>query len=190
LRASIEKIRRQELAQAALSTLADLGFAGTTVARVAKRAGMSQGLVHHYFKSKADLLQAAMRQLNAHSRDQVLDSIQRAQGPRDKLYAVTASLFPPKLFERGFAQAWLAFCGEAAFTPAYARIQRIMFRRMHTNVSWYLRALIDKAEVDQATRIICMHSHGIWLRCALDQAPLSREQAIAQMHALLDTLLD
>ena len=189
MRASIEKIRRAELATAALATLAEYGFSGTTVSRVAKRAGMSQGLVHHYFKSKSDLLEVAMRQLNAHTRDDVLERVQEAKTPRDKLYAVGDALFPPDLFERGFAQAWLSFCGEAAFTPAYARIQRVMFRRMQSNVSWYLRSLLPADEVEVAARTICMHSHGIWLRCALDAQPLTREQAVQQMHRLLDTVL-
>ena len=189
MRASIEKIRRTELAEAALATLAEYGFSGTTVSRVAERAGMSQGLVHHYFKSKSDLLQAAMRQLNASSRDEVLERVRGATSAREKLYAVGEALFLPDLFERGFAQAWLSFCGEAAFTPAYARIQRVMFRRMQSNVSWYLRALLPPEAVDQAARTICMHSHGIWLRCALDQEPITRQQAIEQMHNLLDKLL-
>ena len=187
--ASIEKIRRAELAEAALGTLAEFGFSRTTVSRVAERAGLSQGLVHHYFKSKSDLLEVAMRQLNAKSREEVLERVRRARTNREKLYAVTRALFLPDLFERGFAQAWLAFCGEAAFTPAYARIQRVMFRRMHSNVSWYLRSLLPPAQVELAARTICMHSHGIWLRCALDSQPITLDQAVEQMHNLLDRLL-
>ena len=189
MRSSIEKIRRTELAEAALTTLAEYGFSGTTVSRVAERAGMSQGLVHHYFKSKSDLLEMAMRQLNASSREEVLVRVRDAKTAKDKLYAVGEALFLPDLFERGFAQAWLSFCGEAAFTPAYARIQRVMFRRMHSNVSWYLRALLPASEIDEAARTICMHSHGIWLRCALDEPPITRQQAIQQTHHLLDRLL-
>ena len=189
MRASIEKIRRAELAEAALGTLAEYGFSGTTVSRVAERAGMSQGLVHHYFKSKSDLLEVAMRQLNANSREEVLDRVRTAVTAKDKLYAVAEALFPPDLFERGFAQAWLSFCGEAAFTPAYARIQRVMFRRMQSNVGWYLRSLLPPKEVEQAARTICMHSHGIWLRCALDAEPITRDEAVQQMHHLLDRLL-
>ena len=189
MRASIEKIRRAELAEAALSTLAEYGFSGTTVSRVAECAGMSQGLVHHYFKSKSDLLEMAMRQLNASSRDEVLERVRGATTAKDKLYAVAEALFLPNLFERRFAQAWLSFCGEAAFTPAYARIQRVMFRRMQSNVSWYLRSLVPEQEVEQVARTICMHSHGIWLRCALDAEPISRDEAVRQMHNLLDRLL-
>lgn len=189
MRASIEKIRRAELTAAALETLAEHGFSGTTVSRVAERAGMSHGLVHHYFKSKADLLEAAMRQLNAHSREQVLERVGRANTPRAKLTAVVEALFPHDLFERGFAQTWLAFCGEAAFAPAYARIQRVMFRRMQSNVSWYLRALLPAAEVEAAARTICMLSHGTWLRCALDERPITRAEAVTQMHGLLEALL-
>lgn len=189
VRTSIEKIRQAELAEAALATLAEFGFSGTTVNRVAERAGMSSGLVHHYFKSKADLLEMAMRQLNAHSRDEVLEKVRDVVSAREKLYAVSEALFPVGLFERQFAQAWLAFCGEAAVSANYARIQRVMFSRMQSNISWYLRFLVEAEEVAVTSRVICMHSHGLWLRCALDARPISREQAITQMHKLLDKLL-
>ena len=64
-----------------------------------------------------------------------------------------------------------------------------MFRRMQSNVSWYLRSLLPADEVEGAARTICMLSHGTWLRCALDETPITREEAVAQMRALLDALL-
>ena len=55
-RLSIEQLRRQELARAAYEILQEEGIAGTTLAKVAERAGMSKGIVLHYFKGKDELL--------------------------------------------------------------------------------------------------------------------------------------
>ncbi len=45
---------------AALAEFAETGYLGTTTAAIAKRSGLSTGLVHHYFGSKADLFVAAV----------------------------------------------------------------------------------------------------------------------------------
>jgi len=189
MRTSIEQIRRRELAEAAFETVKEHGFGGTTVSRVSARAGMSQGLVHHYFESKADLLEAAMRQTNARYQDQLLDLVRKADTPRGKLYAVVEAAFLPDIFNRSFAQAWLSFCGEAAFTPRYARVQRVMFARMHSNLVYYLRSLLPPEDVEATAMTISMLSHGIWLRSALDGEPISREEALAHMFRLVDSLL-
>lgn len=189
MRTPIEKIRRVELAEAAFVVLTEYGFAGTTVSRVAKCAGMSQGLIHHYFKSKSDLLEAAMRRVNARYRDYLLERVRQATTPREKLYAVAEAAFPPDMFGQKFAQAWLSFCGEAAFTPRYARVQRVMFRRMQSNLACYLRMLLPADRVKPAALTISMLSHGIWLRCALDAEPMSRDEALTRMYGLLDSLL-
>jgi TetR/AcrR family transcriptional repressor of bet genes len=48
------------------ATIAEIGAAGSldvTVARIAKRAGMSSALAHHYFGGKDQILVAAMRHI-------------------------------------------------------------------------------------------------------------------------------
>ena len=186
---SIETIRRRELAEAAFLVMTEHGLAGTTVSRIAERAGMSQGLVHHYFTSKADLLEAAMRQVNLRYRNLLLEAVRKVDTPREKLHAVVAIGFAPEMFRQHFAQAWLSFCGEAAFNSKYARIQRAMFSRMQSNMAAYLRMLVPAEQVRPAARMICMQSHGLWFRCALDADGITRAEAVAQMFGLLDLLL-
>ena len=78
MRKRISDIRRQELAEATLLTLQEHGFQGTTVQRVSERAGMSHGLVHHYFKTKADMLEAAVRLTNARITVEVIRLLRQA----------------------------------------------------------------------------------------------------------------
>jgi AcrR family transcriptional regulator len=52
--------RPREILDAALEVLAEAGFAGTTIAEVARRAGVSPGLVVHYYGTKADLFAAVI----------------------------------------------------------------------------------------------------------------------------------
>ena len=53
--------RPAEITQAALATFSENGYSGTKVAEVAKRAGVSKGLLYLYFKTKEDLFKAVVR---------------------------------------------------------------------------------------------------------------------------------
>ena len=189
MKVPIELIRRRELSEAAFVVMTQFGLSGTTVSRVAECAGMSQGLVHHYFKSKSDLLEAAMWEVVRKYRRIVVDEVSKHDGPRDKLIAVVEASFSPDMFRQHFAQAWLSFCGEAAFDPQYARIQLLMFNRMQSNFAAHLRMLLPADQVRPAARMLCMQSHGIWLRCALDPDGITRDEACAQLLGLLNLLL-
>ena len=52
--------RPQEITEAALAAFADKGYAATKVDEVAKRAGVSKGLLYLYFKTKEDLFKAVI----------------------------------------------------------------------------------------------------------------------------------
>lgn len=51
---------RQRLLEAAIECLAELGWAGSTVAVVAERAGVSRGAAQHHFPTREDLFAAAV----------------------------------------------------------------------------------------------------------------------------------
>ena len=53
--------RPQEITEAALLAFAEKGYEATRVDEVAKRAGVSKGLLYLYFKTKEDLFKAVIR---------------------------------------------------------------------------------------------------------------------------------
>jgi AcrR family transcriptional regulator len=53
--------RPQEITEAAMAAFAEKGYAATKVEDVAKRAGVSKGLLYLYFKTKEDLFKAVIR---------------------------------------------------------------------------------------------------------------------------------
>src|SRR5262245_52761513 len=54
---------RQALLDAAIASLAELGWNGTTVAVVAERAGVSRGAAQHHFPTRESLFTAAIDEL-------------------------------------------------------------------------------------------------------------------------------
>ena len=53
--------RPQEITEAAFATFVEKGYAGTRVEEVAKRAGVSKGLLYLYFKTKEELFKAVVK---------------------------------------------------------------------------------------------------------------------------------
>lgn len=57
--------RRTQLADAALQTLAELGYARTSLREIAQNSQFSHGVLHYYFSDKQDLLTHCVRQYEA-----------------------------------------------------------------------------------------------------------------------------
>lgn len=66
-RRPVEKFteRRAELAEAALQTLSELGYARTSVREIAQNSAFSHGVLHYYFNDKVDLILCSVRQYKA-----------------------------------------------------------------------------------------------------------------------------
>ncbi len=62
-RAALARQRREQITQAALAVFSARGYGEATVREIARRAGVAEGTVYLYFKSKRDLLVAAWESL-------------------------------------------------------------------------------------------------------------------------------
>ena len=57
--------RRLELAEAALATLAELGYARTSLREIAQKSDFTHGVLHYYFTDKVDLITCCVRHYKA-----------------------------------------------------------------------------------------------------------------------------
>jgi TetR/AcrR family transcriptional repressor of bet genes len=188
-RLSIEQLRRQELAAAAYEILQEEGIAGTTLAKVAERAGMSKGIVLHYFKGKDELLEVVMRHANSLLRDEVVLLMAQAKSPRERVEAIIAGNFSPKFFKPEICNAWLSLCAEVPRNANFARIQRAIHARMRSNLMSALRHLLPEARAEAAIIGITAMIDGLWLRFGLSQQSLTLGEAKIQTDAVLEFYL-
>jgi len=102
--------RREALIDAALHMMAEGGAPAATVRAIADRAGVTPGLIRHYFRSKEDLTRAAYTTLMTRmlaANLAVLDTAPAAPAARLAAF-VTASLRPP-LVDAEALGLWAAF---------------------------------------------------------------------------------
>lgn len=120
-----EERRRQDLIEATLDCVAENGLQGATVRAIALRAGVTAGLIRHYFPGKEDLLQAAYVEIMGRMTGQAKTALATVEHePRLRLAAfVEASLVPPVIDARVFS-IWASFIGRASSDPALAAAHR------------------------------------------------------------------
>jgi TetR/AcrR family transcriptional repressor of bet genes len=180
-------VRRTQLIAAAISSLHDHGYAETTVARIARRAGVSPGIVHHYFSGKDDLLFATMRHLLAELRSDTVDRLAAAATPRARLSAIVEANFAPVQYSGQVMTAWLALYGAARHSAELSRLLHIYHARLHANLKHALLHLHEPETAEQLATGIAALIDGVWLRAALSDDTRNRAQALKLIEDYIDT---
>lgn len=185
----MEPIRRASLIKA---TIAEIGQAGTlevTVSRIAKRAGMSSALAHHYFGSKEALFLAAMRDVLRLYGAEVRGALAAADPGDARARAVIRASFSAANFRREVVAAWLNFYVLAQSQDQARRLLRIYQRRLVSNLSHALRpALAGRAGA--IARGIAAMIDGVYLHAALGPGAPDGTAAAAMVEAYLDGELE
>ena len=163
----VEEMRRRQLIEVTIDSLAELGFVGTTLAQIAARAGVSPGLVAHYFDDKDGLLEAAFRSLARRVGSQVRARLRLVSTPRGRIQAVIDANLAPEEFDQRTGSAWLAFWGQLLHVERLKRIQAVYQRRMLSNLLNSLRKLVAPEEAHSLAEMIAAMIDGVWLRAAL-----------------------
>ncbi|MGA1268974.1 MAG: choline-responsive transcriptional repressor BetI [Gemmobacter sp.] len=183
-RTNVEPIRKAALVNAAISEIAQAGTLDVTVGQIARRAGMSAALAHHYFGSKEALFLAAMRHVLTVYGAEVRGALALARGPRERLDAILHASFSATNFRRDVVGAWLNFYVLAQTVPEARRLLAVYQRRLRSNLVAALRPLIGAAAGPVADRIGAMID-GVYLREALGQRAPDGRSAVALVGAVV-----
>jgi TetR/AcrR family transcriptional regulator, transcriptional repressor of bet genes len=172
----MEPIRRASLIKATIAEIGQAGSLEVTVSRIAKRAGMSSALAHHYFGSKEALFLAAMRDVLRLYGAEVRGALAAADGAEGRARAVIRASFSPANFRREVIAAWLNFYVLAQSQPQARRLLRVYQRRMTSNLRHALRPALGE-RADGVARGIAAMIDGVYLHAAL--GPLAADPATA-----------
>jgi betaine-aldehyde dehydrogenase len=162
-----EDARRSQLIEATIDTMAEVGFAATTLALIGQRAGISPGLVAHYFGDKDGLLDATLRSLAARLARETAIRLRAARSPRARVRAVIDANLAPREFEKRTSSVWLAFWGQVVHSARLKRIQHVYQQRMLSNLRHGLRQLVGDENGPRLAATIAALIDGLWLNASL-----------------------
>ncbi|WP_027091532.1 TetR/AcrR family transcriptional regulator [Cohnella thermotolerans] len=118
----IAEARREQIMEAAIQTLDEIGYVNASLSQIAKRAGISTALISYHFADKGDLMNQLLMNLLERSTSYILERVNRERTSTGKLHA--------------FIVASLAYQG--AHPSRYAALVEIVFNaRTPDNVPYY-----------------------------------------------------
>ncbi|MFE2558923.1 TetR/AcrR family transcriptional regulator [Streptomyces sp. NPDC059352] len=176
---------RQRLLEAAVSCLAEHGWAGSTVAVVAERAGVSRGAAQHHFPTREDLFTAAVEYV-AEERSQAL----RALPSRDRTEAVAAlvDLYTGPLF-RAALHLWVAASDEVQLRDRVTELEARVGRESHRVAVEVLGADESRPGVRETVQGLLDMARGLGLATLLTDDSARRERVVAQWARLVNEAL-
>jgi len=156
-----------------MQTIHEEGFDAASLARIAKRAGLTAGIVSHYFRDKAELLEATMRYIARNMAHEQLAQLHQSQSDMDRVIGIIDVNLGPSQFNAETTSVWLSFWSRVNHVPNLARIQRIISRRLMSNLCSGVRRLVPEtcpgrdAEIRKIAVGLSVMVDGLWLRAAL-----------------------
>ena len=71
----MEPVRRQQLIDATIESVAMRGLQATTINSISKNAGLSSGIISHYFGGKQGLIEATVRYLLSNLKKDLVEKV-------------------------------------------------------------------------------------------------------------------
>lgn len=180
----MEPIRKAALVKATIVEIGRAGSLDVTVGQIARRAGMSTALAHHYFGGKEAMFLAAMRHVLTLYGAEVRGALQVVRGPEARLEAILAASFSPANFRREVVGAWLNFYVMAQTVPEARRLLAVYQRRLRSNLVFCLRPLVGTRAGPLADGLGALID-GVYLREVLKDGPPDAGSAVATVRAHL-----
>jgi TetR/AcrR family transcriptional repressor of bet genes len=185
----MEPIRRKALIEAAIETIGAQGNLDVTMSQIARSAGVSPALAHHYFGGKNQLFLATMRHLLTDFSAGVRAALRASDAPRARISAIIRQSFGPDQFAPATVAAWLAFYVLAQSDPPARRLLGIYARRLNSNLVDALTRIAPRAGARHIAEGVAALIDGLYIRRALKNGPPDPASAIALVEEYVDTAL-
>ncbi|NQY59406.1 transcriptional regulator BetI [Cognatishimia sp.] len=181
----MEPIRRKAMVQATIEEIGRAGTLDVTVTQIAKRAGVSTALVHHYFGSKEKIFMAAMRHVLSVYGAEVRGALLMSDTPQQRVEAIVRASFSTNNFKKEVLSAWLNFYVAAQTLPEAQRLLRVYQRRIVSNLTSCLRPMVGARSPAVARRLAALID-GIYLRMGLGGEEPNANTAVTMVLELLE----
>jgi AcrR family transcriptional regulator len=192
-RKASREVRRQQLIDATIETLATRGYAQTTMTDVAKTAGVSHGLVNFHFETKEKLLAETLLYLAQDYRENWQEALAAApHDPAAQLDALIIADFNARICTTPKLLAWCAFWGEAQSRPMYQEKCGANDLAYNTMLEGVVHRVIADGgyphNAERAARVMRVTVEGVWMDLLTMTNPYSRDEALKTVYLTASAL--
>lgn len=187
--------RKEEIAKGLMRVMAKKGYDGASVAEIAKSAQLTPGLVHYHFKSKLEILVAAIHLLASDHQARLELFLRNAESSREKVEAfIDFHLGVGSTANSEALACWLVMSGEALREPKV----KVVFQNALTNLAKTLEECINTgviarefkcAEPKRAAAAIVSTIQGYFVIAATAREIIPKGSAAAATKAMASGLI-
>ena len=193
-RRAAKGVRRRQLIEATIDSIAKRGLGDTTLAHVCKTAGLSQGIVNLHFTSKENLLTETLRYVRDEYEQTWQSALDKsADVPASQLAALLRADYQASVTDPKKLAVWFAFWGEVKSRPTYKKICQDRVTDYKQVLEAILIRLIEEGQYKDldlqgvAESIMAM-ADGMWLNMLISARQLKRSDAEKVMMSYLAQL--
>ena len=170
----IEPIRKKQLIEATLKSVGEHGLQGTTIITISRIAGLSSGIISHYFGGKQGLIEATVRYLLEQLKVTLLKRADHTiTSPKERLLMIVEANFANVQQSDDATRTWISFWAQAMHDPALAKLQRVNSQRLFSNLRYSYKQLMPDDNATDAAKMTAAMIDGFWLRSALSDTSLT-----------------
>lgn len=163
----MEPLRKQQVINATMACIHEEGIARTSLQRIAGRAGITPGLILHYFDGKDGLFEAVYHDLYARLEEETTRRLDRATTPTGRLFAVLEAQVCAEMVEPHIVSTWFTLGAKAPETPALARMETINTRQLTDSLTGILRETGQpQVEAKEVSEELIALIYGLWTNLA------------------------
>lgn len=187
-RPPMKQLRKQQLIDATLVSVERYGLQHTTINTISGIAGMSSGIISHYFGGKQGLIEAALKYLiNELKQSLLVRTSGKNMTPVARLSMIVEANFTELQRSKAVAKTWLSFWSQAMHDPGLARLQHINNQRLYSNLLFSFKQILPATAAINAAKQTAAMIDGFWLRSALSSTP---EQDFEQAQILSKAFIE
>lgn len=184
-------IRKPQLVKATMAVIERVGLHGASISLISKEAGVSTGIINHYFGGKHGLLEETMRAILRELSDTVKIKLNGlpSDAHQQRIIGIVNANFEGFQAENKVAKTWLAFWSYSMHDAQLKRLQRVNEQRLLSHLRIELKALLPDEKASLVAHGIASLIDGIWLRGTLNPEGIDAEKAREIINDYLDKQL-
>lgn len=184
-------IRKPQLVKATMAVIDRVGLHGASISLISKEAGVSTGIINHYFGGKHGLLEETMREILRQLSTIISSQLKLlpVDAHHQRINAIIKGNFEGYQVKNEVAKTWLAFWSYSMHDEQLKRLQQVNEKRLLSHLKIELKALLPIEQADLVAHGVASLIDGIWLRGTLNPDGIDGEKATAIINDYLDKQL-
>jgi TetR/AcrR family transcriptional repressor of bet genes len=187
------EFRKRQLINSTIDCIEKLGLSQTTMASIAKHAGVSQGIVVFHFQTKEALLEQTLRRIGDDYDRYWKSAYDKAEAtPIARLCALIEAVFSPTICTRKLVSVWYAFWGDSR--------SRLLYKKLcgKQDIA-YSSYLLKQCQMLETTGSSTLNSHvaalsiesmisGLWQEFLIGSPGFKRQESISTVFSFLQLI--